>query len=167
MTVLPASPDKAAALLLLARNACVGVSSLLTTLLSHGLSCRRRAKCHHIREMLEAFFPGARRVQGMTLSTSQASERNLDRDQAVRGGRWCRAGAGGALLRGAAIPYGWLPSRCYVCGRLYIRFVDMAFANHLPMESTGNKTKEPFQAGLACFSEPVEPSCPHWDGQWD
>ena len=78
-----------------------------------------------------------------------------------------RAGAGGTLLRGAAIPYGWLPSRCFVCGRLCIRFVDMAFANHLPMESTGNKTEEPFQAGLACFSEPGEPSCPPWDGQWD
>lgn len=37
------SPDKAAVLLLRARNECVGVSSLLTTLLSHGLSCRRRA----------------------------------------------------------------------------------------------------------------------------
>lgn len=66
-------------LLLLARNACVGVSSLLTTLLSHGLSCRRRAKRHHISEMLEAFFPGARRVQGITPFTSQASERNLNK----------------------------------------------------------------------------------------
>ena len=56
-----------------------------------------------------------------------------------------RAGAGGTLLRGAAIPYGWLPSRCFVCGRLCIRFVDMAFANHLPMESTGNKTKNHFK----------------------
>lgn len=37
------SPDKAAVLLLLARNECVGVRSLLTTLLSQGLSCRRRA----------------------------------------------------------------------------------------------------------------------------
>lgn len=58
--VLPASPDKAAVLLLLARNEWVGVSSLLTMLLSHGLSCRRRAKCHHISEMLEVFSPGAR-----------------------------------------------------------------------------------------------------------
>lgn len=40
---LPVSPDKAAVLLLLARNECVGVRSLLTTLLSQGLSCRRRA----------------------------------------------------------------------------------------------------------------------------
>lgn len=54
------SPDKAAVLLLLARNECVGVSSLLTTLLSQGLSCRRRAKRHHISKMLEAFFPGPR-----------------------------------------------------------------------------------------------------------
>lgn len=38
-----ASPDKVAALLLLAKNECVGVSSLLTMLLSQGLSCRRRA----------------------------------------------------------------------------------------------------------------------------
>ena len=42
----------------------------------------------------------------------------------------------------------------------------MAFANHLPMESTGNKTEGPFQAGLACFSESIEPSCPHRDGGW-
>lgn len=41
---LPASPDNAAVLLLLARNECVGVRSLLTMLLSHGLSCRRRAE---------------------------------------------------------------------------------------------------------------------------
>lgn len=51
--ILPASPDKVAALLLLAKNECVGVSSLLTMLLSHGLSCRRRAECHHIRKMLD------------------------------------------------------------------------------------------------------------------
>lgn len=61
-TALPVSPDKAAALLLLARNECVGVRSLLTTLLSHGLSCRRRAKRHHISKMLETFFPGPRGV---------------------------------------------------------------------------------------------------------
>lgn len=54
------SPDKAAVLLLLARNECVGVRSLLTTLLSQGLSCRRRAKCHHISKMLGTFFPGQR-----------------------------------------------------------------------------------------------------------
>lgn len=57
---LPGSPDKAAVLLLLARNECVGVRSLLTMLLSQGLSCRRRAKCHHISEMLGTFFPGLR-----------------------------------------------------------------------------------------------------------
>lgn len=59
-TSLPVSPDKAAVLLLLARNECVGVSSLFTTLLSQGLSCRRRAKCHHISKMLGTLFPGPR-----------------------------------------------------------------------------------------------------------
>lgn len=60
LTVLPVSPDKAAVLLLLARNECVGVSSLLTMLLSHGLSCRRRARRHHISKMLEEFSPGGK-----------------------------------------------------------------------------------------------------------
>lgn len=59
-TTLPVSPDKAAVLLLLARNECVGVSSLFTTLLSQGLSCRRRAKCHHISKRLGTLFPGPR-----------------------------------------------------------------------------------------------------------
>lgn len=44
LTGLPASPDNAAVLLLRARNEWVGVRSLLTMLLSHGLSCRRRAE---------------------------------------------------------------------------------------------------------------------------
>ena len=97
-TVLPGSPDKAAALLLLARNACVGVSSLLTTLLSHGLSCRRRAKRHHISKMLEEFFPGAgectrtshlwlpraRPWRDEALQGGQSAERPGDRNSAQR-----------------------------------------------------------------------------------
>lgn len=66
LTILPVSPDKAAVLLLLARNECVGVSSLLTTLLSHGLSCRRRAKCHHISKMLAGILSRGKRAQSIT-----------------------------------------------------------------------------------------------------
>lgn len=40
--ILPASPDKAAVLLLLAKYECVGVSSLDTIPDSHVLSCGRR-----------------------------------------------------------------------------------------------------------------------------
>lgn len=63
LTNLPVSPDKAAVLLLLARNECVGVSSLLTMLLSHGLSCRRRAKRHHISKMLAIILSRGKRAQ--------------------------------------------------------------------------------------------------------
>lgn len=37
--------------------------------------------------------------------------------------------------------------------------MDTDFANHPPMDPTGNKTEEPFPAGLACISESVEPIC--------
>lgn len=82
-TILPVSPDKAAVLLLLARNECVGVSSLLTMLLSHGLSCRRRAKRHHISKMLAIILSRGKRVQSITpiASTCQAFER----DEALQG----------------------------------------------------------------------------------
>lgn len=80
LTVLPVSPDKAAVLLLLARNECVGVSSLLTTLLSHGLSCRRRAKRHHISKMLEAILSRGKRMQSITPIASTC--RPFETDQA-------------------------------------------------------------------------------------
>lgn len=88
LTVLPESPDKAAVLLLLARNECVGVSSLLTTLLSQGLSCRRRARRHHISKMLEAFLSGARGCRASHLSLPHAGLRER---QALWRGQWVKS----------------------------------------------------------------------------
>jgi len=85
LTVLPVSPDKAAVLLLLARNECVGVSSLLTTLLSHGLSCRRRARRHHISKMLEEFFPAG--GAGAKASYLLLPYARPSRDEALQGGQ--------------------------------------------------------------------------------
>lgn len=85
LTNLPVSPDKAAVLLLLARNECVGVSSLLTMLLSHGLSCRRRAKRHHISKMLAIILSRGKRAQSITPIASIC--RAFERDQAFQGGQ--------------------------------------------------------------------------------
>lgn len=113
LTVLPVSPDKAAVLLLLARNECVGVSSLLTTLLSQGLSCRRRARRHHISEMLDEFFPGGRRGQEhhtYCLYMPGLQETRLSREDS-----WDRVWETGTLPKGGAIPKCCLTSTSSRC----------------------------------------------------
>lgn len=166
LTVLPASPDKAAVLLLLARNECVGVSSLLTTLLSQGLSCRRRAKRHHISKRLEAFLPGARGCRASHLSLPHAGLRER---RALWRGQWVKSQGNRNLPKGAVILEHCLSSKVpFVAGSILVLWMQFLLTTLL-QQSTDNTTEMLFPRQAWHVSPtPVIPICrlPLSDGQW-
>lgn len=116
--------------------------------------------------MLEAFFPGAAGAGHNPFHFPGLGEEHL-RQEACLGRKVVQGRAGGTLLRRSGYSIRLALFKVLSLCRLYIRFMDMAFANHLPMESTGNKTRRTISSGFGMFlCESIEPSCPHRDGRW-
>lgn len=86
-------------------------------------------------------------MQGITpiAPTRRAFARDLDRDQAVRGGSWWRVRAGGTLLKGAAIPQGAsLQEVKFVAGSVLVLWTQILLTTLLWIQQV-TKQKNHFQ----------------------
>lgn len=121
----------------------MGVRSLLTTLLSHGLSCRRRAKRHHISKMLEAFFSESRGHNTSYLSLPYAGP---SQDQALQGGWQAKNQGNRTPVQREQLFHqvAFLQDVKFVAGSKLVLQTQILLIT-LFYYSTGNKTKISFQ----------------------